>query len=369
MRVPALNHPIHVLMVLLQVAMIVCLSSHDAGAEPKSHPARLFIVHSYEAGHVCGQPQHDGILAALRQAGYDIGHNLKLGTYYMDTKRTNNTPRLIAEAAGKALEKIRAFQPDIVVTLDDNAFRTVALALVDTSIPVVFSGLNAFPEEYNQSVRFMESPEQPGHNITGVHENLHVSDALRVHKHLFPETRAVLFLCDVSPTGIAITKQIMRELKESPPPCRWSLKVVRTWEEYKKEILTANDDPDISAIYPVALLLKDQENTTYTAPEIFRWTTAHSNKPEIAVNYAFVQMGLFGGAAVDFYAMGKQAGQMVIKILRGTSPGDIPLEEASRYALAFNLDRAIQLGIQIPEDVLLAADHVEVSRWEAGKGN
>ena len=66
MRLPALKSPIHVLMILFRAAMIVCVSSHDAGAEPKSHPVRLFIVHSYKAGHVCGQPQHDGILAVSK---------------------------------------------------------------------------------------------------------------------------------------------------------------------------------------------------------------------------------------------------------------------------------------------------------------
>jgi ABC-type uncharacterized transport system substrate-binding protein len=75
-------------------------------------------------------------------------------------------------------------------------------------------------------------------------------------------------------------------------------------------------------------------------------------------------MGLFGGAAVDFFAMGEQAGRMVAAILQGTPPGEIPMEEARRYALAFNVDRARRLGIQIPEDVLLAADYVVVSRLE-----
>ena len=56
--------------------------------------------------------------------------------------------------------------------------------------------------------------------------------------------------------------------------------------------------------------------------------------------------------------MGCQAGEMVARILRGEDPGDMPIEEARRYALVFNLRRAEQLGIKIPSDILMAADEV-----------
>jgi ABC-type uncharacterized transport system substrate-binding protein len=136
------------------------------------------------------------------------------------------------------------------------------------------------------------------------------------------------------------------------------MQTIASWEDYKKAIISANSSPEIGVIYPAALLLKDSQGNTYTAPEIFAWTVNNSKQPEIALNYSFTRMGLFGGAAVDFYAMGKQAGDMASKVLGGTKAGDLPIEKARKYALAFNLDRAEQLGIEVPEDVILAADEV-----------
>jgi ABC-type uncharacterized transport system substrate-binding protein len=49
---------------------------------------------------------------------------------------------------------------------------------------------------------------------------------------------------------------------------------------------------------------------------------------------------------------------MVAQIMKETSPGDIPIEEAERYALVFNLRRARELGMEIPIDILMAADVV-----------
>jgi len=326
-------------------------------ASPGSIP-KIFILHSYEAGNVCGQPQHDGVVAALQEAGYIQGHNIQFTVYYMDTKCKNNTPELIRKQAQMALDRIRSTHPSVLVTLDDNAFRTVALKLVDSPLPIVFSGMNGQPENYNQKVRFMESRGHPGHNITGVYEKLHIADAFRVHCRLFGEVRKIRIILDTSPTGKAIYRQVNLELAKESVPCTWDVKIARSWEDYQREIKRANNISEIGAIYPVAILLKNGSGKTYTAPEIFAWTIKNSRKPEIAVNYAFTRLGLFGGAAVDFFAMGRQAGKMVEEILGGRSPGIIPIEDARKYALVFNLVRARQLGIELPAEVILAADEI-----------
>jgi len=321
-------------------------------------PHRVFILHSYEANHVCGQPQHDGVVTVLKREGFKEKENLVFQVYFMDTKRKNNTPELIEEQASLAVEKIRFFRPHVLVTLDDNAFRTVALRLVDSPTPIVFSGMNSQPEDYNKIRPFMDSRFLPGHNITGVYEKLHIADAIKVHSRLFPGLKKIRIFVDQSPTGKAIAKQIEVELARESIPCSWDMKIIENWEKYQGEIHAVNRDPEVGAVYPAALLLKDRKGTTYTAPEIFAWTVRTSRKPEIALNYAFTRLGLFGGAAVDFYAMGLQAGRMVTECLRGENPGGMAIEEADKYALVFNLKRAGQLGITIPPDILMAADEV-----------
>lgn len=84
---------------------------------------KLFIVHSYEQGHICGQPQHEGAIKALSESGWNVGENLDIAAYYMDTKRKNNTPALIKKQGGKAVLEIKKFSPDVILTLDDNAFK------------------------------------------------------------------------------------------------------------------------------------------------------------------------------------------------------------------------------------------------------
>jgi hypothetical protein len=114
------------------------------------------------------------VAKALKQAGYGP-KQARILEFHMDTKKTYTSTEAIAERGRLAVEHIRELEPDVVVTLDDNAFKTVALSLAnEPDHAVVFSGMNGQPEEYNRKVRFMESRKRPGRNITGVYEKLHL---------------------------------------------------------------------------------------------------------------------------------------------------------------------------------------------------
>ncbi|MCP4629768.1 MAG: hypothetical protein GY850_40615 [bacterium] len=76
------------------------------------------------------------------------------------------------------------------------------------------------------------------------------------------------------------------------------------------------------------------------------------------LNCFFSEIGLFGGAAVDFKAMGIAAGRKAGKILSGEKAGDLPIDDAPEYAIVLNIKRARQLGIDIPPPLLTAADYV-----------
>ena len=328
-----------------------------APAQVQAGTQRVFVLHSYDASHVCGQPQHAGVVRALRDSGIDQ-RQLIIDSWAMDTKTTYTTPAQIESQAQIALEKINAFNPDVLVTLDDNAFRTVALKLLDTDLPIVFSGMNNLPERYNAQGLWLESRQKPGHNITGVYEKIHFVSALRVQRQIQPQLKKIQVFSDYSPTGKALVRQIRQELKSTAlPGIEVEFFISDSWEAYQSAV-TAADHSDADALYPVALRLTDRQGKTRVASEILSWTARNSNKPSIPLNFAFVKLGLFGGAGVDFDAMGYQAGKQVVKILQGASAGDLPVEDAERFALVFHTARAEQLGISIPDSILLAADVV-----------
>lgn len=338
------------ILVLWFSTFISCIASDS------DNKKRIFILHSYEIDHVCGRPQSMGAQRAILESGYGID-DVVFQSYAMDTKKNNHTPELIAEQAKISLQKIEQFKPDILVTLDDNAFSTVALKLVDSPIQIVFSGMNNIPERYNKHTKWLDDNQVPSHNITGVYEKIHFATAVKVQKNIQPEMKKIRVFSDNSPTGQALVRQVKREIESSRIPAIPEFFITDSWEQYQQKLLETNES-DIDTLYPIALRLIDKSGRTYTGSEILTWTSKNSIKPSIPLNFAFVKLGLLGGAGVDFEYMGYQAGKIAVRILSGEKASDIPIEEAERHALVFNVTRAKSLGIEIPADILLAADEI-----------
>jgi putative ABC transport system substrate-binding protein len=348
--------------ILLIAAVLILSGQANSVAPAGGEMARVLVVHSYGSDHVCGRPQGEGVAEALAAGGWIAGENLELRSLFMDTKKVYTTPAAISERAQLALQEVEDFAPHLLVVLDDNAIREVMLPLVGRDdVSVVFSGMNGQPTDYDTKAKFLDSITHPGHNVTGVYEKLHLVKSLRVMAAALgdvgPNDR-VVGITDYSPTGNAITRQFEIELEGQPTALNWELRRVRDFEEYKALIREINQDPLVRAIYPAALKLDTASGETYAAGAIFDWTTQHSQKPEMALNYFFSKIGLFGGAAVDFTAMGRMAGTKAANILSGQPAGSIPIEDASDYAIVFNVDRASALNIAISQSLLTAADRV-----------
>jgi len=80
--------------------------------------------------------------------------------------------------------------------------------------------------------------------------------------------------------------------------------------------------------------------------------------PTIVGIREFVQAGALMSYGPNFSDQFRRAAELVDKILRGTKPGDIPVEQPTKFSLVINLTTAKALGLKIPEALLLRADEV-----------
>ena len=85
---------------------------------------------------------------------------------------------------------------------------------------------------------------------------------------------------------------------------------------------------------------------------------ARSRLPAIYQRREYVEEGglmAFGPSLIDLF---RRAAGYVDKLLKGAKPGDLPIEQATKFELVVNLKTAKTLGLTIPQSVLLRADQL-----------
>jgi putative tryptophan/tyrosine transport system substrate-binding protein len=78
----------------------------------------------------------------------------------------------------------------------------------------------------------------------------------------------------------------------------------------------------------------------------------------MAYSAVHVRDGIFASYGPDPVEMFRRAGAYVDKILKGTKPADLPVQEPTKYNLAVNLKTAKALGLPVPPKLLARADEV-----------
>jgi putative tryptophan/tyrosine transport system substrate-binding protein len=86
--------------------------------------------------------------------------------------------------------------------------------------------------------------------------------------------------------------------------------------------------------------------------------TLASGKPSVGMSPDYGRAGLLMSYATDAIDGVRHAGIYAGKILHGAKPGDLPIQQASKFILVVNLKTAKALGIAVPANLLALADEV-----------
>ena len=80
--------------------------------------------------------------------------------------------------------------------------------------------------------------------------------------------------------------------------------------------------------------------------------------PAMSFERSFVADGGLLSYGVSFLAVGQQSAKYVHRVLSGTNPADLPVEQADRFDLVINLKTAKAIGLTVPQSLLGRADEV-----------
>jgi putative ABC transport system substrate-binding protein len=271
----------------------------------------------------------------LRDLGYVEGQNLVIDWRY----QLGRGDRLSTLAA----ELVR-LKPDVIVADATGAVRAAMQAT--SNIPIVMASSADAVES-----GLVSNLGRPGRNVTGVTIMLEEMSAKRLQllKDAVPNVTRVAVLWDPAlPWHLAMLKRV-----EAAAP---SLRLQPIAIAVRNRGDLGNAFAEITSARVDALFVS--ETMTPTAQRQIIDFAAKKRQPTMFLNRDYVTAGGLMSYAPDFSDAFRRAAQYVLKILKGARPGDLPVEQPTKFELIINLKTAKALGLTIPPSLLARADQI-----------
>jgi putative ABC transport system substrate-binding protein len=300
----------------------------------------------YRIGLLAGNSQaprekhaYDAFQQGLRDLGYVEGKNVILEYRYTE----GNIDRLPALAAELVHRNV-----DIIVAAGAGYAGVLAAMQATTTIPIVMVSIATDPVETG----LIESLAHPGGTITGF-TNLASETAgkrLELFKATVPTLVRVAVLYDPANRGNVLH---VNEVQKAARSLGLTIQLweVRGTDDFERVFAALREERPDGLYVPGGPLTRGNETRIVAIAVKSGIPSVHDSREAVEagglMSYAY--------AIVDQY---RRAAAYVDKIFKGAKPGDLPVEQPTKFELVINLTTAQALGLTIPPTLLFQADEV-----------
>ena len=276
----------------------------------------------------------DAFRERLRDFGYVEGQNV-----LVEYRRAGEQGQLDALAAELVTRKV-----EIIVCGGSQATRA---ALQQTkTIPIVTLSSNPV------AVGFVASLANPGGNVTGISllGPEVAGKRLQLLKQLIPSVARVAVLWNPDDPTVHLS---VEETQAAAATLALALQILETRNAdaiNAAMVAASNAGAEAVVLLPTPLFDGGAEQIAHLAIQM-RLPTLYFSKEAVKV-------GILMSYGPDIVASIRRQAYFVDRILKGAKPGDLPVEEPTKFELALNLNTAKTLGLAIPPVLLALADEV-----------
>jgi putative tryptophan/tyrosine transport system substrate-binding protein len=279
----------------------------------------------------------DGFYQGLREAGFVEGQNLAIAFRWAEG-RYDRLPALAADLVGLRVA---------VLFAAGGPPSALAAKAATSTIPIVFSAVND-PDRLG----LIASLNRPGGNITGMSTfNTPLgAKCIELLKEMVPTAAVMAFLLNPSlPTADFVSQEALAAARA----LGIELRMLSASKEGELDAAFANlerlrADGLVVSGYPFLDSQRDRVvdlAKRSAVPTIYAWRE----------NVAAGGLMSYGTSLTDSY---RRAGIYTGRILKGEKPGDLPVQQPTKFELVINLKTAKALGLTVPLSLLASADEV-----------
>jgi putative ABC transport system substrate-binding protein len=309
---------------------------HVTSAQQAERIRRIGVLMSYAENDPEGQRRANAFRQQLERLGWAAGRNVQID-YHWGVGDVD----WIRSAAAQILQ----LSPDVILANGGQAVRPMQQAT--RTVPIIFIGATDPVAE-----GFVRSLAQPGGNITGftVLQLGQGAKLVELLKEIAPRVSGVTVLINPDNSGnrlhaesaIKAARGLGVELAVAPG---------REPAEIEAAMARLQGHPDRGVV-----VLPDPAMNTHR--KLIIELTARYRLPAIHALRAAASAGALMSYGVDLPDLFRQAAIYADRILRGEKPGDLPIQQASKFELVINVRTARTLGLEVPPMLLASADEV-----------
>jgi len=312
---------------LSAVALALGLAASSVWADTKSVAVTAIVEHP------ALDAVRDGVQAALKDAGYVAGQNLKW--QYQSAQGNTGTAAQIAR-------KFVGDQPDAIVAIATPSAQAVVAAT--KSVPVVFSAITD-----PVAAKLVNSWEPSKTNVTGVSDMLALDKQMDLVRQVVPNAKRVGMVYN---PGEANSVVVLKQLKELLP--KMGMTVVEAAAPRSVDVGSAAR----SLVGKVDVIYTSTDNNVVSAYEALVKVGQEAKIPLVASDTDSVKRGAVAAYGINYRDLGEQTGRIVVRILKGEKAGDIKPELSTKMELFVNPGAAEKQGIKLSDALVKSAAQV-----------
>jgi len=275
----------------------------------------------------------DGVKEALSQAGYKEGENL---TFLYESAQGN--PGTAAQIARQFLGE----EPTVIVPISTPSAQAVISSTRD--IPVVFTAVSD-----PVGAQLVKDMDKPGGNVTGISDMSPVADHVALIKEITPDAKSIGFIYN---TAEANSVSTLAALKEEA--AKAGLEVIESVATKSAEVQGAAR----ALVGRADVIYIPTDNTIVSAFEAAVGVAEEAKLPLYAGDTDSVARGALAALGFNYFDVGRQTGDVVVRVLKGEAPGEIPVKVAAGTDLVINKSAAGKMGVTFSDAVLSRANKV-----------
>ena len=312
--------------VLMLTFMVGCEGNSQTVGEQSTADESVKLGIIQVAEHPALDAARHGFLETMAANGYEEGENLIVD--YGNAQGDQTALQTIAK-------KLVTGGCDMILAIATDSAQAVAAET--TEIPILFTAVTD-----PVTAKLVQSNEKPGTNATGTNDMNPVKDQIELLQRLAPQGKNIGVVYNAGEVNSVVQVDMVKQAATEA-----GLEVVEATVSNTSEVMQTAQ----SLIGRVDGIYIPTDNTVSSSVESVIKIAEGNALPVVVGEVGMVERGALATIGIDYNRLGKQTGEMAIRILKGEKPQDMAVEEQKDMELVLNMKAAEMMDVTIPEDL------------------